>query len=732
MRRRIAAVITSAALALGALVALVPAEAEAAFRVGAAKTDITWRFGEPIAPNPNVFSGLHSRAYAKAIVIDSPEGMFAMVRTDMLLITGDMHEAVAQRVEDLGIPAERLMLSSTHTHVTNNGMFPHPAHGVFYKSFDPREYAMIADRVADAVARAAAALRPATMAVDAGSVTQPAVNRRYTDRESLGSHPFGNDPSRLDPELGVIRFDDAATGEPIAILMNYGLHPVVLINKGVISADFVVWAERTVEAAFSGEGDEEAGGDGPMAVWFTGAEGDQDPIFVRYSYPEAEWTGRVFADEAIRVASAMEPEPIERAAIVNKIVPVPPPGQPTPSWQPAGPRTPVVGPASLLIPSSIRLQAIELSTASTSSVLMTWPGEPIRDLGVGLKDAASGLGFDRAFVIGLANDWSGYYVTPEEYDRGRYEASTFNFYGRESGTYVQHHLADLARSLATGDPPEQVPMTPQAILDRQLIGIIAAGGHAASGPLASATAAVPDADPAIEVQPSDITRPGQTTIEWIGGSPDVARGWIPHVQVQRRTADGWHTAAREGTGVVLLGHQELEPGLHRWRATWEALPDTPAGTYRILIDGRRQTQSLADEEFALVSDTFTVSACACLQTGEPLFAYDLGTGRLTVLNEATYPSIADPLRLQPTRVADGHATIEVIRDGTAVATLIAPYVSVIEQRARAITVHDVSGADLPVTIVEPVDVGTFETTWLGEPGDSFRLVSVTDGAGNTT
>lgn len=724
--RRGSSVLLSVLIVSFVAAGLVPAGADQEIMVGVGKADITWRFGQPIAPNPNVFDALHSRAWAKAIAVDGSEGRFVLARTDMLLITGDMHEAVARRVERYGIDAERLFLSSSHTHVTNNGMFPHPAHGVFYKSFDPREHTTIADRIADAIGDAVRDLRPATLASGTGHVTLPAVNRRYTDREALGARPFGNDLGRLDPDLGVLRFDDARTGEPIAVAMNYGLHPVVLINKGAISADFVGWVEHQVETELA---DDDGG---PMALWFTGAEGDQDPIYVRYSWPEAEWTGRVFADEALRVAAGLTPQPIARAAITGKLVPVPPPGEPTSTWQPAGPRTPVAGPASLLIPSSIRLEAIELSTATERTVLMGWPGEPIRDLGVELKDMAVGAGFDRAWVVGLANDWSGYYVTPEEFDRGRYEASTFNFYGREAGTYVQYHLADLARALAQGTAPETVPLPPNAMVDRLAMGAIADAGVAASGPLSRASVALPDADPAITVQPSDIQRREQALVEWIGGSPDVARGWIPSVQIQRRAVDGtWLTVAREGTGEVLLEHAETEPGVNTWRARWEPLVSTPAGAYRVLIDGRRQAASLADEEFALVSDTFTVSPCTCIVPGE--LAITAHPGAVSVSVSATYREPTDALRYQASTVRTGNALVDVrTQGGSTLQQYVAPFVPDPGTVARTVTVRDVSGQDLPVTIVEPAELGAFER-WIVLPlGHTVALASITDAYGNTT
>src|SRR6185503_19362518 len=115
--------------------------------------------------------------------------------------------------------------------------------------------------------------------------------------------PYANDPSRIDPEIGVLRFDDARTGRPIAVVMNHGVHPVVTIDEPLLSSDLVGFAERELEAAVPGA----------MGIWFTGAQGDQDPVHVRFSYREAEWAGGVLGRAAGRVASKLNPRTITRA-----------------------------------------------------------------------------------------------------------------------------------------------------------------------------------------------------------------------------------------------------------------------------------------------------------------------------------------------------------------------------------------------------------------------------------
>jgi hypothetical protein len=162
------------------------------------------------------------------------------------------------------------------------------------------------------------------------------------------------------------------------------------------------------------------------------------------------------------------------------------------------------------------------------------------------------------------------------------------------------------------------------------------------------------------------------------------------------------------------------------------MPSTPAGTYRFVVDGQRATPG-GQEAFTLASDEFTVTTCTCIAPG----AVTLSSGLVSVA--ATYepvvalpvPHVDDGFRLQPGRVTTGTAIVEVLDGDTVIDTLTLPYVSRISPVARTVTVDDVSGYDLPVTVVEPTEVGAFETAWGGASGVTFRLVGITDGFGNT-
>ncbi|MEA2494819.1 MAG: neutral ceramidase [Thermoleophilaceae bacterium] len=701
---------------LAAIFVAVPISAAhgADYEVGVAKADITWHV-DASAPSSTAltFSGLASRLWAKAIVVKRPGAKpFAFVRTDTLLITGDLYEGVLQRVaRTTGLAPERVLLAATHTHTGNNGLYPHPVHSALYRSFAPAEREFIADRVAQAIEQAYKHTRPATLAAGSTHLSYVEFNRRYTENEKLNKSPRPTDRSKLDPEIGVLRFDDARTGKPFAVLMNHGVHPVVTINEPLLSSDLVGYAERALEHSFRRTGAH------PMAIWFTGAQGDQDPIHVRYSYPEAEWAGGVLGRAAGRLAVRLKPAPITSARIIDKLIPLPGPGNDEPSLGEEGVgRVPVVAPASFTVPSSVRLQVIELgSSAGGKTALMTWPGEPIRDIGVYLKQHAHTLGYDHAYVFALADDWAGYWLTPKEYDRQRYEW-TLMFYGRESAPYVENNVLDLVKALATGSKPTDVPLPPQAVADRQFTAASAASGAP------PAETPPDDPDPGITTDvPPKLPRGQVVRLEWSGGSPLVARDWFPRVSVERRSGSGWKLVAREGAEAVLLKHE----GGSVWSARWQPLYSTPRGTYRIRVVGNRQAGGVVP--YALTSKTFAVTPCVCIDSGS---SGGSSNGRIT-MTLGYAPGPKDGFRRLEDWVRTGRHVVRVMRGKRLVGHIVLRYRPHIVKVTKTVTVHDLSGEDLPITFTAPVDRGAFVGRWKGAPGLTFVSGPDRDGYGNS-
>ena len=125
---------------------------------------------------------------------------------------------------------------------------------------------------------------------------------------------------------------------------------------------------------------------------------------------------------------------------------------------------------------------------------------------------------------------------------------------------------------------------------------------------------------------------------------------------------------------------------------------------------------------------------------EPLAVTPSSGGSITLSVGATYgpvqplpvPQLKDGIRLQPGRVTTGSAVVEVLDGATVIDTMTLSFVSDIRPVARVVVMDDVSGEKVPVTIVEPTELGTFQGTWTGAAGVTFRLVSIHDAAGNSS
>jgi len=87
------------------------------------------------------------------------------------------------------------------------------------------------------------------------------------------------------------------------------------------------------------------------------------------------------------------------------------------------------------------------------SVMVGVPGEPSADLGRRIELDGRNLGFKHVVVVSHVNDWIGYILMPDDYDRGGYEA-TLCFHGREAATRVRQAalaaMMNLARRRSDG------------------------------------------------------------------------------------------------------------------------------------------------------------------------------------------------------------------------------------------------------------------------------------------
>lgn len=221
-------------------------------RVGAAKVDYT-----PPAGPSQLGKYEHERLYVRAIVLEN-----GSARAALIALEGSQNEwkATGKAVAaEVGCPIENVIMSSTHTHsgATAGGM---------------AQPTTLSQPVLEAVRQAKARLQPATVGFGAGA-SYLNVNRDAISPDTRKWTQYSNLDAPSDKTVSVLSFFKP-TGEPIAVYVNYAMHPINGYVSGVYSGDFPGAMSRYVEKAF---------GDDVIVAFTQGTSGDQNPLYLRPS-----------------------------------------------------------------------------------------------------------------------------------------------------------------------------------------------------------------------------------------------------------------------------------------------------------------------------------------------------------------------------------------------------------------------------------------------------------------
>src|SRR5208283_1946420 len=381
-------------------------------------------------------------------------------------IAGDVRERVAA---DTGIPADSILICATHTHSA-------PAFNIFAT---PRAAAISADgrdleweralpaKIASAIVQAHKRLEPATLRAATARFTL-GINRRLM-RPNRQIQLAANDAGPADAEviaLGAYR----PNGSPIAFLMNYPCHGVVLCEDNLLySRDWPGFAMDEIESASDSR---------PISIFVQGATGNIDPRS-RGNFEVAEQHGRAMgraAFDALQRASSLAGARItERRVALNLALK-------DQSAELALTRACVAQTQTSLdnhrggdgyqlkrlrdhhaqsLAALTALEAIEeqnrrdrrvdlerrrLATAMTlltigDLAVVGIPGELFVELGLVLKANPQ---FARTFVAGYCNDLIGYIPTRAAYAEGGYEVDTARIAAGSGETIVDTALTALA------------------------------------------------------------------------------------------------------------------------------------------------------------------------------------------------------------------------------------------------------------------------------------------------
>jgi neutral ceramidase len=390
-------------------------------KVGAAKADISPpKEMFPMNAGQN-YIGVHDPLFARAIVMDTGVGKAALVTLDAIGVPNP-DDLVPAITSELGITRDRLLLTCTHDHNSPRaGGDPRQATAAPGGKVPPvgiAYYEVVKRGALEAVRQARAKLQPARVGFATGKAY---VNTNRDQKIGEGYHMGYAPDLPSDKTVAVVSFANAA-GEPIAVYSNYPVHAVVMFR--VKSRDGMVEVTGDIAGATSAYVEDHF--KNAVALWTSGAAGDQNPLFMANHNQDAPdvhdegpagWAildveARRLGEEIVRLTNSIK-NTSDRVTIWGKEKSVTCPGQkranpPQPGAPAAGYRAssdvkmvdgdPVNIPLSLLMINDIALAAVS--------------GEVFTEIGMHLKRDSL---FDRTVMVTQAPNGVGYIATDAAY-----------------------------------------------------------------------------------------------------------------------------------------------------------------------------------------------------------------------------------------------------------------------------------------------------------------------------
>jgi len=250
--------------------------AEPRLRAGAAKVDVTPAEREL----PPGYEGILDRIYARAIVIGDGSSLAALISVDAGGVPDAIWTEVTRRLEsELGIPTDNVLLTATHTH-----------------SVPRQEVGPYTDKIVESARLAKARLVDARVGYGTG-VSYLNVNRNIIDPKTRRWWEGPNYEGPSDKTVAVIAFEDSR-GALIAVYYNYAMHAVTVGQLDMVSADAPGTASKYIEDSFD---------DKIVALWSSGAAGDQNPIYYQQTYDLREIRVKDYAARGVDISNAMPP-----------------------------------------------------------------------------------------------------------------------------------------------------------------------------------------------------------------------------------------------------------------------------------------------------------------------------------------------------------------------------------------------------------------------------------------
>ena len=464
-------------LSILSLSAALHAAEKPTLRAGAAATDITpqeFPLNMPGGFSANLAESAHDPLHARALVLDDGATTLVMAVVDNLGagpdILDEAKEIAAQRT---GIPKNRMLVSSTHSHTAaslSKREGPPPV-VAYHKVF--------VEGLADAIIRAHAALRPAAIGAAAHPLPDEVFNRRwflkpgkmplnpYGKLDQVKMNP-GTSPDVLDhpagptdPDITIISVQDAKR-KPLALFANYALHYVGGLPPAQISADYFGEFARLMPSRLRGDENFVAmmsngtsgdinnipfgvtrpprepfeqirivAGKAADTAWLAHRKIEQHHADVRLGMLQREITLKFRRPTAEQVAEAKVVVAVKDKDAIEKL----------PRLAQNYARNTIGAAERAEDTLTVILQAIRIGDLAVCGI----PFETFVETGLDLKKRSP---FPQTMVIGLANGRHGYLPTLEQHQLGGYETWLgTNFVQEDASVILTNNLLEMLAEL---------------------------------------------------------------------------------------------------------------------------------------------------------------------------------------------------------------------------------------------------------------------------------------------
>jgi neutral ceramidase len=408
---------------------LLPAAWAAEFRAAVVKVDITpttpqWLLGYGARQS----TGVHDKIYHRIVLLDDGVTQFALVSSDICLVSPAEYEKVAADLEKrIGIKPVNFWWSNTHTHsapeVGPPGLAVAFLGDRYTHKVEPAYTEMVEKTLIDGVAEARQKLQPARLGFNWG-VAYANINRRARDVEGetyLGLNPEG--PS--DRRLGLIRLDKA-DGSPLALIANYPIHGTVLGGQNLqISGDAPGVVSEYVEQKT-----------GAPLLFINGAAGDQAPIYS--VYPDFK-SGKLSQFRVLLGDRILETN--QQLKTSSGTVKLSATGA-------------VVGTArrpGLTFPDELKAYApgdkvhlpVRFLRINKDIAIWSAPIELFCEVAIGIREKSK---FKNTLYFGYTNGWLGYLLTPKELKNGGYEPRVSPYTAQAADDLTNAVLRNLGKN----------------------------------------------------------------------------------------------------------------------------------------------------------------------------------------------------------------------------------------------------------------------------------------------